>query len=624
MPRDIELLCNGAVPSCASAAAPVIKRLDYRKEEPCDQRIRINIPRFKEDLLYLPPRLLDLVEIAAYVYAVDRLYKRGSTRQVEFDGWSRRFRFAIRVADFDFWSDSTVGKELGHILEFLAGDESYEFEFQPGFTREPGHLFDRDDSVELTTASNVEVALFSGGLDSTAGVLERLSTTEKSLCLVSHVSGSSSIKRTQARLLAEFKRRFPNRVHPLSFECGLSNINRAPEETQRARFLLYSSIALAVAVAYGQHQITVFENGITSIHLRKRQDHLNSRSTRTTHPLTIRMLTGLFDRVVGSRSTIETPYLWQTKTEIVSRLARFGAADLFSSTVSCGKTIKEGSQTHCGSCSQCIDRRIAAYAAGLGNRDDEGLYHFDFAREPLGDEQAEARTVLNDYFFQAAQFKNLSEDGFADERLDELSDVAMGMPDVDPELVISNSYELCRRHGQQAFAGYEAMRAAHSDPSKPLDPRSLYSMVESRTHLRPPIEIVADQIGRVLQDGLRISFQRRRPEHENVLNDEIEALLGAARVSSTREFPHIPFATKQSVPDHSIDSCGLLVEGKIVSKSRGGLNTTNNEMAADLTLYASPPMVLFIVYDPEGLIRRESSYIGDFEKHGRCRVCVVR
>lgn len=625
MGHDVVLLCNGAnFPEIGEGCTAKHYRLDYRNGQACDQQIRIKIPKFTQELVHLPPRILDLLEIAAYVYAADRLYKRGTTDQLEFSGWSRKFHFVIQVSDYAFWSKPAISKEMGSLLEFLSGDALFEFTFEPGFTRHPTSLFDGDASEELPNPSNVEVALFSGGLDSMAGALEILTSSLRSPLFVSHKSGSTAITRTQRQLVSVLRARFPERIRHIEFESGLTGIHRAPEETQRARFFLYTCIALGVSLACKQNSISVYENGMTSIHFRKRQDQLNARSTRTTHPRTIRMLQNFFQQVADSAFEIRTPFFWFTKTDIVQKINDLGGADLFSSTVSCGKTIRTGSQTHCGGCSQCVDRRIAAYAAGLADRDDEGLYNFDFARDPITDQQPEALMVINDFFFQAAEFKNMTEDGFAfGERLAELAEVAQGLPQEDPDDLVTKVYELCKRHGNQAFKGYEAMRAMHGDPSQARDSLSLYAMVETGKHLRPPHEALSDRIETVLRDGLRLAFQRRRPDHENVLNDEIEALLGAAGERIHREFPHIQFATKQSVPDHASEDCSVLVEAKMIRKT-GGLRTATNEMAADVTLYGESKFIFFLIYDPLNLVKRELAFVKDFEKTGRCRVCLVR
>lgn len=87
MSGDIVVLCNGATsPRKKKGDAPRVLRFHYSGTANQSQRIRIAIPTFTQDLLHLPPRVLDLLEIASYVFAADRSIKRGANDQVMYDG----------------------------------------------------------------------------------------------------------------------------------------------------------------------------------------------------------------------------------------------------------------------------------------------------------------------------------------------------------------------------------------------------------------------------------------------------------------------------------------------------------------------------------------------------------
>jgi hypothetical protein len=140
--RVHHLLCNGAdfvVPRNAKSL-----RLDYRADK--QPNVRIELPSFVEQLLHVPPRLLDLLEIAAYVYCADRWSHRGGKFAVEYQAWSRDFFFHVKVRDFDFWSQPETRQKLNATLSFLSGDRTFEFEFQPGHETPPTSLFDRSKS----------------------------------------------------------------------------------------------------------------------------------------------------------------------------------------------------------------------------------------------------------------------------------------------------------------------------------------------------------------------------------------------------------------------------------------------------------------------------------------------
>ena len=63
---------------------------------------------FVRDVSHLPSRILDLLEIAAYVFCADRLASRGRKDNVEYHSWPRLFHFVIKVRDFDFWDTHDV------------------------------------------------------------------------------------------------------------------------------------------------------------------------------------------------------------------------------------------------------------------------------------------------------------------------------------------------------------------------------------------------------------------------------------------------------------------------------------------------------------------------------------
>jgi hypothetical protein len=87
----------------------------------------------------------------------------------------------------------------------------------------------------------------------------------------------------------------------------------------------------------------------------------------------------LFSRVFASGFGIENPFLWKTKTEILKEIKDAGYSLLCSDTVSCAHTWEMTSKhPHCGKCSQCLERRLVALAAGLDDKEDPSdLYKSD-------------------------------------------------------------------------------------------------------------------------------------------------------------------------------------------------------------------------------------------------------
>ena len=80
--------------------------------------VRIDLPNFIRDVYHLPNRILDLLELAAYVYCADRKVSRGAKHLVEYHSWARSFHFAIKVRDYEFWKRPEVANSLASALTF--------------------------------------------------------------------------------------------------------------------------------------------------------------------------------------------------------------------------------------------------------------------------------------------------------------------------------------------------------------------------------------------------------------------------------------------------------------------------------------------------------------------------
>ena len=300
----------------------------------------------------------------------------------------------------------------------------------------------------MKQVDSLSVILFSGGLDSLAGAVERLEETNDRVCLVSHQSSQPSIVKTQDSLVKALQGKYPGRVHHYRFRTNLRRI-RAKEETQRTRSFLYGSIAFAIAHTFGRDRVFVYENGITSLNFTRRDDLLNSRASRTTHPQTLGRLAQLFSIIAERPISMETPFLWKTKSDVVDVLIASGFGHLIPSSVSCSHTFKsETNATHCGECFQCIDRRIGAYGAQADKHDHSGLYANDIIRKTISN--AESKTTVVDYLRQAGNFANWNVDYFYRQTLDDLQHLNGWVPNCDDEMVlVGEVWSLCSRHGKQ-------------------------------------------------------------------------------------------------------------------------------------------------------------------------------
>jgi 7-cyano-7-deazaguanine synthase in queuosine biosynthesis len=332
----------------------------------------------------LPDVLVDLLEVASYVFYADQRLKRVSDILPEYGAsWRRRLKFTIPVRCLDVWRSADVRSALASTLGFLS-DDMYEFTFTQSDSRGYNNTLYFNDLIDQNL-ENDKVVLFSGGIDSFAGVVWDLVQNGKSLTLVSH-SSSVKARSVQERLVTAINDQgYRNKISYIPVIVGTKGEDPI-ENTQRSRSFLFACLGLVVARMSGKSSFTFYENGVVSINLPLGGDVIGGRATRTTHPRVIRGLESFFSLLVGDQIEIETPLQWLTKAEVTTLIADAGFSDSLRDTVSCTRTHVWGNdQWHCGVCSQCIDRRFGILGANLSNLDPAEGYQHQLFLDPRQD-----------------------------------------------------------------------------------------------------------------------------------------------------------------------------------------------------------------------------------------------
>jgi len=323
----------------------------------------------------IPDVLLDLLEVAAYVYCADQQTRRGSEYLTDYGtDWRRAMAFRIPVRSPGVWQSAEVKDGLADLLGFLS-DDHYTFDFAAA--RDPmagkeAYFSDLSDQLDQPD----EIALFSGGLDSFAGAIESQAMGKK-MVLVGH-HAAPKIFSIQKQLVGALRQRSAG-TRLLFIPVNITNTNSDPVEyTQRTRSFLFAALAMVVARMFGKDEITFFENGVVSLNLPIAGDVVGARATRTTHPRVIRGFERFFSSVLELEISVRTPYHWLTKAEVTRKIDEHGGVDLLAKTNSCTRPrVMTKEHPHCGVCSQCIDRRFAVLAAGLEEAEPSELYAVD-------------------------------------------------------------------------------------------------------------------------------------------------------------------------------------------------------------------------------------------------------
>jgi len=381
---------------------PTQRRVKTSTEERLDLRIgnnvRLKVEQVSKRLATrAPDRIIDLLEIATYVYAADQSVSRGSDRDIDFGKrWHRSIRMDVPVRDRSFWTKRNTLQQLQHVLSDLS-DDKWRFEFRE--YRNPPPVQEHFVFGDEWPPNVDSVLLFSGGLDSLGGAIEEIQDGKRQIALVSHRSNPKTDAQFTG-LFDELRKKAPGvrLTHVPVWASKARDLTK--ETTQRTRSFLYASLGMAVATMLRAKELKVYENGIISLNLPISDQLLGARATRSTHPCVMNGFEKLFGLLVGKSASVHNPFLWKTKTDIVRAIHDAGYGSLIRYTQSCGNTRgRTKMNTHCGECSQCIDRRFAILAAGVDEEDPNEMYGVDLL---VGErEEGTKRTMMESYIRMA-------------------------------------------------------------------------------------------------------------------------------------------------------------------------------------------------------------------------------
>jgi 7-cyano-7-deazaguanine synthase in queuosine biosynthesis len=364
-----------------------------------------------------PPLLDDLLRIAASVYVVDRLAKR----RLQEDGrsWPRRLRMSVEVLEPDFWSGSQIAPLLAECLEFVSGD-CWEITFAKAPPAPDAHEPAYFPFTDPFVAHQPFVCLYSGGLDSAAGLVRRIQDCPGRPVIpvtVWHQPRQRMLVRRHFRLVKERCRAC---LAPVVVKAAMAwnSLLQDEERSQRCRPFLFMAVGGVVAAMQRASCVEVLESGVGAINLPLMAGMVGSKATRSCHPEFLRLASRLLTLAAGREIAYRLPFMDWTKGEMVRALAKAGLENLVRSTVSCVHfPLREGPHKQCGVCPACIFRRLAMMVGGI--REPRGMYKFDlFGPSRLVNRIPEKRLVyLKAFLMQVVQLAALDSPGELPRRL---------------------------------------------------------------------------------------------------------------------------------------------------------------------------------------------------------------
>jgi len=476
-------VCSGATVAGSDSIARGRRRVDL---DSVGTKANVNI-RF-EDVAKIfrhdvSARLVDFLEIASYVFSADCATPRGKrwSDDESTEPWGRDFAFVIPVREPAFWSATKIKSTIEEVLGFLSNDK-YSLTFVPLERDRPDQqsYFEYGDLKDWPFHGPERVLMFSGGLDSLAGAVEMASGGGR-LVLVSH-RPVSTLDSRQKKLFTELQKQFPDQLIRIPVWVNKAAQLRK-EPTQRTRSFLYAALGSLVAQSVQAGGVRFYENGIVSLNLPIAEEALRARASRTTHPMALHLLSSLCTAVMERDFTVDNPFLFRTKTEVVESLATHHAAHLIAYTCSCSHSMfQTKTQRHCGRCSQCTDRRFATTAAGLLAYDSEKDYVSDVFVGPRKDPLE--RAIAIDYTRHGIELCMRSESELAAIFNAELSRAVRY--DANRSGTAQKIISMHKRHGEAVSRVLE--QKVRENAAKlirgPLDDTSLLALAIGQGHLR--------------------------------------------------------------------------------------------------------------------------------------------
>lgn len=475
--RRFDILCGGS-----SAPYPATEQTIRLSVHGDDVNVRLRIEDISRTMLSnIPDVLLDLLEVAAYVYCADQRLPRGSDKLTDFGrDWRRDMRFTIPLRQPELWQNPAVKDALTETLGFLS-DDSYSF----SFVRATKPLAEKALYFSGLLEGNYqpdEVAMFSGGIDSFAGAVEDLQTNGKSMALVGHHS-ATKVFNVQKELVEALKQ--GGFSHKLFYiPVNITNTGtHAVDHSQRARSFLFACLGLVIARMFGKEGFTFYENGVVSINIPLAGDVMGARATRTTHPRVLRGFETIFSTLLDRPIAIRTPFQWQTKKEVIEKIAGSKFAHLLARTASCTRPMKWTThQRHCGTCSQCIDRRFAVLAAGMGPCEPAEIYMVDLLTGDRSRDQ-DVRMALA-YVKSVQSLVSTPKNRFLPD-YPQITSALRWFPDLTSDQAVLRIYDLLQRHAADVLAVIADGTRQHLDElvRGELPAGSLLAMCFNRTRI---------------------------------------------------------------------------------------------------------------------------------------------
>jgi hypothetical protein len=338
----------------------------------------------------------------------------------------------------------------------------------------------------------------------------------------------------------------------------------------------------------------------------------------------LQLLTELCGRVAERDFVVDNPYIFKTKKDVVSLIRDNSGEDLIKLTCSCVRTgfFQSKSQWHCGTCSQCIDRRIAILSSGLENHDPATDYVSDVFIGARKD--GYERNMAVNYVRHAHELNSMSEEEIAAKFNLELSRAVRSFSRRSE--AAQKFIEMHKRHAESVHEILvNQLRAnAASLIDGRLEQSCMIAILAGMEHLESSWKRFSERVVGFLADGIPVACKTHKPKNERHLQELFTGILKSNEVRLAREFPFMQWSSSLTKADWSCEELRLWIEAKYI-QDRKDIYRITEDIASDITKYGdSNRRVLFIVYDPYHLITEANELAEPVVKRVNMQLSIIR
>lgn len=302
-----------------------------------------------EDFAAAPAVARDLFRIATAAYLADTAIAKPGV------SLHRNFELTVHVESPAPWQGDSIS-DFADILHWLTGD-AWSINLKPARARL---------ALAVSEPAN-RVQLLSGGLDSLCGAVIGLRESATGVRFVGHRDASKAVRHAQNAVADAIGN------HPYDrYELYIRDSKRRKNHGPRSRSLMFMALGVMSAAAHSAPELWVPENGFTSINPPLDAGRGGALTTRSTHPYTFHLLSGLLT-ALQIDVLVTNPFTTMTKGELVAAALPELMSDQYRDSVatsfSCAKggtQFHHGDSNHnCGLCVACVVRRAAFLGAGV-------------------------------------------------------------------------------------------------------------------------------------------------------------------------------------------------------------------------------------------------------------------